>query len=162
MAQQNYCSQTDVTNHLTVDGVSYRIADNPPTELGNAIGEASDEIEEYLLRDYDTACLAGNSWVRNICAAIASYILCERGGNAVPPGIVQKYERAIRKLEQVRLGIIQVPGCGQRRDNVPVLSNVRVRLDPYPHTVVERSRSTGQPTDYVQSVDRLDWGKYVI
>lgn len=156
-----YCGIGDVINVLTQDGVDYRTLDTPPTQYGGVIDEASSIIEEYCLRLYTPAVLSGARWVTWKCANIAAYLLCERAGNPPPPGITAKHERAMASLEKVQNGNTQIPGASQIRTCAPVLSNVRVRLDPFPRTVVEPNRSSQQmPADYVQWCDVFDWWSY--
>jgi phage gp36-like protein len=152
-----YCTQNDITNRLSADGITYRTDDNPPTALGDVITDAGTTIDEYLFFLYDPVQLATSDWVRERAADIATYLLCERRGNPVPPGIAAKYERTVEKLEQVRLGQRAVPNLPIRKEQAPVLSNVRVRLDPFPRVVVEPSNSTGKPQGYDQHRDSLDW-----
>ncbi len=163
MATTLYCQQTDVQNRLSADGVNYRIDDVPPSTLGDVLTDASTQIDEHLFFLYDPAQLATSDWVRERCADIAACLLCERRGNPVPPGIQAKYERTMNRLEKIRLGLLAVPNLPIRKEMAPVLSNVRIRLDPFPRTVVERANSTGNPQGYNQHLDYLDWGyDYVI
>lgn len=152
-----YCSQNDIINRLSADGVTYRTDDNPPTTLGDVIVDAGTQIDEHLFFLYDPNQLVQSDWVRERAADIASYLLCERRGNPVPPGIAAKYERTMERLEKIRLGLLAVPNLPIRKEQAPVLSNVRVRLDPFPRVVVERSNSTGTPEGYQQNTDSLDW-----
>lgn len=154
----SYCSQNDIQNRLSADGIIYRTDDEPPTLLGDVINDASSQIDEYLFAQYDPAQLATSDWVRQRTADIATFLLCERRGNPVPPGTAGKFERAMDKLERVRLGLISVPNLPMRKELAPVLSNVRINLLPWPHTVVERSNSTGTPAGYTQHEDPMDWG----
>ena len=157
----DYCAIADVQNRLSADGVTYRTDDTPPTTYGDVLDEASREIDFYLLARYDGDLLATSDWVKHQCAVIAAFLLCERRGNPVPRGIAGKYERTIAKLEKIQTGTgnVGVPGIVERRTAVPTMSNVRIRLDPAPRTVVERNRSTtrNRPQDYVQHADRLEW-----
>lgn len=153
-----YCTENDIINRLSLDGVTYRIDDAPPVSLGDVIIDASSQVDEYLFAQYDPNQLTGSDWARERAADIATFLLCERRGNPVPPGIAAKFERTMDKLERVRLGIICVPNLPMRKELAPVLSNVRVVLTPWPHTVVERSNSTGTPAGYDQHEDPMDWG----
>lgn len=163
MSTTLYCSENDLINRLSADGINYRTPDNPPTTLGDVLTDACSQVDEHLYYLYDPAQLAASDWVRERAADIASYLLCERGGDPVPPGIQQKYERTMARLEGVRTGTLAVPHLPVRKEMAPVMSNVRIRLDPHPRTVVERGSSTGTPQSYPQNVDYLDWGyDYVI
>jgi hypothetical protein len=61
------------------------------------------------------------------------------------------------RLEKIRLGLLAVPNLPIRKEMAPVMSNVRIRLDPFPRTVVEQTNSTGKPEGYNQHTDALDW-----
>ena len=87
---------------------------------------------------------------------IAAKLLCERAGNAPPPGVQARYTRALDRLERVRKGTLLIPNAAVRKTLAPVLSTPRIRIDPWPRSVIERSRSTGTPQGYTQNVDRLD------
>lgn len=153
-----YCALQDVQNRLSADGVTYRTDDSPPTLLGDVLTDASSQIDEHLYFLYDPAQLVTSDWVRERTADIATFLLCERRGNPVPVGIAAKFERTMDRLEKIRLGLMAVPNLPVRKEMAPVLSNVRVQLVPFPHTVVERSNSTGTPQGYTSHDDVLDWG----
>lgn len=155
----DYCTIEDIINRLSADGVTYRTDDAPPDDYGDVLDDASRQIDFYLLARYESDQLVTSSWVKHGCAVIASFLLCERRGNPVPRGIAGKFERLMEQLKLIQLGNVPVPGIVERRTAVPTMSNVRIRLDPHPRTVVERNRSTtrNQPQDYVQHVDRLEW-----
>lgn len=152
-----YCTANDIYNRLSQDGVTYRTDDIPPTTLGDVIGDASAIIDEHCYFLYDPVNLQGVDWVRHRTADIATFLLCERRGNPVPQSIARKYEYAMDRLQKIQLGIRQIPGVPVRKSAAPVMSNVRVRLDPFPRVVVERSNSTGTPENYSQNTDRLDF-----
>lgn len=157
MATTAYCVMNDVKNILSTSGVTLRLDDTPPTAAdGDVIDDASRLIDEYLLLFYSEANLALSPWVKHRCAEMAAYLLCERRGNPVPTGLARRYERCEERLEKARLGQLWVPDIPMRKAAVPVLSNVRVRLAPVPHTVVEKVRSTGTVSDYPQREDILD------
>lgn len=159
-----YCTITDVQNIISADGVTYRVDDGTALDLYTAvIDEASSIIDEYALRFYTSTALEAARWVTHKCANIAAWLLCTRRGNAPPTGIAMRYEQAMDDLEKVSEGKKQIPGAGQRRDCAPCVSNVRIRLDPFPRTVVEPNRSSRQkPTDYKQWADRFDFVDYTL
>lgn len=163
MATTLYCSLANVQGRLGADGVNYRV-DDDPTFIQQVLDDASRFVDEHCLLGYSEANLAASPWVKHRTADVAAYLFCERRGNAVPAGIAQKFERAEKKLERVRLGKLQIPDVPARRDLAPVMDNVRIRMDPFPRTVVEKNRSTkrNQPTDYAQHNDSLDWFDYQI
>lgn len=157
-----YCSITDVQNRLSAEGVTLRTDDSPPTSYGEVITEASTEIDEYCLHRYTAANLAVSDWVRFRASVIAAVLLCERRGNPVPRSLEKRYDKLMERLEKVREGTLNIPDLAMRKEEVPVLSNVRIRLDPFPRTVVENNRSTGTPEGYRQHADQTDWLDYTI
>lgn len=164
MALTLYCSQVDLTNRLSADGITYRTDDTPPTSLRDALGEAATIIDEHCRTAYDPAALAASDWVRHRATDIAAWCLTQGRGNPAPPGVQTRYERTMKALELVRVGSLAIPDIAARRDLAPVLSNMRIRLDPFPRSVVEpnRSSSRGRPKDYAQNVDSLEWFDYSI
>lgn len=157
MATTAYCTIGDIQNRLSATGVTSRTDDTPPDDYGDVIDEASRIVDESCLLMYSEANLAASGVVKHWTANIASFLLCERRGNPVPVGIASKYERVMETLDKVLLHGRQIPDIPMRKVGAPVLSNVRVQLAPVPHTVVERSRSTGKPDGYRQRNDVLDY-----
>lgn len=154
----SYCTLKDVQRLLSVSGVNYRLDDDPAV-ISETLSEASREIDLYLLSVYSADQLAGNDWVRFQTAIVAAFLFCERRGNPPPSSVSAKYERLTDKLNAIHLGQLRVPGLAPRRTDVPTLSQPRIRLDPHPRTVIERSRGTSRnkPTDYAQAADTLEW-----
>lgn len=137
-----YCVQADIENRLSASGVDLRIDDVPPDTLGDVIDDASAEVESHCLLKYGADQLAASRWIKHKCADIATYLLCERRGNPAPPGIANKFERAMAQLEKVQEGKLKISDVAQRRTAVPMVSNMRPALRPYPHAVVETKRGT--------------------
>jgi len=161
MATTPYCTRQDLINRLSATGVIDRADDGPPAELGDVIDNASTIIDEHCLLLYTPARLAVSDWVNQRATDIAASLLCERRGNPVSQGIAKPYERTMLRLEQVRLGVLSIPDIAARREAVPAMSNLRVRLDPVLRVVVERRRSAGPPVeDYQQHYDRLEFFHY--
>ena len=158
------CTQTDIENRLSVDGVAYRI-DDDPTVIDSVIENAGSYISECCLLRYSATNLLASIWVKHRATDIAAYLVCERRGNPVPAGIARAFERLFPAngspgvMEKIRRGQRMIPDIPERRDAVPVLSNMRVKLAPFPHAVVETNRSPKRnlPTDYAQNVDPLDY-----
>ena len=153
----DYCDTDDIKNRLSAVGVTLRTDDSPPDDLGDVIDEASAMIEEHCLLGYTETNLAASRWANHVCADLATALLCERRGNPMPAGIARRHERAMERLEKVRLGSMLIPDIAARKEAVPVMSNVRIVQRPFNRTVVERNRSTGKPADYKQERDPLDW-----
>lgn len=122
------------------------------------IEDASVEVNGYCLTTYSAAALAASPWIEKKTRDIAIYFLCLRRLNKAPASVQAEYEKALADLERVQAGEIRIPDAPQSRATVPVMSNQGVRLDPVPHTVVDRNRSTGPvPQGYVQQVEPYDW-----
>lgn len=162
MATTLYCTMDDVSNRLSAAGVTYRLDDVPPDPTdGDVLDEASRTIDEHCLLFYTEQNLALSPTVKHWCANIAANLLCERRGNPVPGGIERKFDRTMKSLERVQRGR-QIADIPMRKACVPVLSQPRIRLDPFPHTVIEKSGSTGTPEGYNQRRDSLDYLDWVI
>lgn len=153
-----YCTLQDMQNRLSVMGVSLRVDDVPPTDLGDVIIEASTVIDEYCFHRYTPTAMLTSAWVEYRATDIACYFLCERRGNPVPIGIAQRYERTMKKLERVYDGKFNIYDCPERRTPAPTMSNMRVIFRPFPRSVVETGtkRSTGQVTQYDRTRDPWD------
>lgn len=156
-----YCTTSDVWHRLSTEGANLRVDDDPGT-LQEVLDDAAVLVNEHCELRYSVAQLAVSDWVRKRAADVAAALLCERRGNPVPVGMARKFDRTTARLEQIRLGTFLIPDIGLRKTEVPVLSNVRVRLDPFPRTVVERNRSTGKPEGYTQHADRFEYLDYSI
>lgn len=142
VSTQLYCDLAGMQNRISATGVSLRVDDNPPTTLGDVLDDASGEIDMYCALHYTPAQLATSRWIYNKACDIATYLLCERRGDPVPVGIAAKFERAMKELERIQAGGLKVADIPQRRLSVPMVSNMRAALRPFPHAVVEKSRGT--------------------
>lgn len=143
-------------NRLSATGTTLRLNDSPPTTSGDIFDDASATIEAYMLLHYAPDQLAASRWVKHAAADIATFLLCERRGDPVPVGAAQKFERRMAELERIQAGGMKVADIPMRRTAVPVMSNMRPSNRPFPHAVVERSRSTHKPRDYIQNLDPWD------
>lgn len=146
-----------IQDRLSVEAVALRLDDVPPTELGGVIEDALTQIDEHCWLRYPPEALLANDWVLERAADLGAFLLCERRDNCAGPGMTRKYERALERLEKVRLGNLQIPNCATRKASAPVTSGMRVRLDPFPRSVVELYRSTGKAQGYTQNRDSLEW-----
>lgn len=156
-----YCDLRAVQRIMSVAGINLRVDDDPAV-YPTVIDEASREVDLYLLHRYDEANLPASRWVEHCTATVAAWLFCTRRGNPAPTGIQKRYEHYLERLEKIASGLMHVPGLAPRRTDVPTLSNVRVRLDPFPRTVVERTRggSRNHPQDYTQHLDSREWFDY--
>lgn len=157
-----YTTQAAIEKRLSANGVTLRTDDMPAGAITEAIDDASRQIDEHCLLAYESAQLEASAWVEHYCTDIAVCNVCEFRGNPAPASIVARCEKALARLEKVRLGTLKIPDVPARKSFVPVLSNVRTQLTPVMHTRVQRSRSTGTPAGYAQKVDRYDILDYTI
>lgn len=157
-----YCSQDDLEQTLSVSGVDLRLDDNP-SDTDHVIDDASAQIDAYLLTHYSPAQLAQSRWVKHACSYIALYNLCMRRANSVPGSILKKYEETIKMLEKAALGQFRMGDISPKRPSIPFMSNMRPSVNPWPHTVVMKEKSTGTTTieDYRQKTDPLGFMTYV-
>lgn len=152
----------DLQNRLSAEGVALRLDDAPPSELGDIQEDVGSVVDEHCLLAYTAANLLASRWVKQRSIDVGVVLLAERRGNDGTRSMMRKHDRAMERFELVRLGKLLIPDIPQRKAGVPVLSNVRVRLDPFPRTVVEPSRSTGTAEGYRRHRDRFDYWDYTL
>lgn len=154
-----YCDTDDLLDRLSAAGVIDRSDDTPPHHLGEVIARASLKVDQHCLLLYEAGRLAQSEQIKQVAADIAAHLLCRRRGN--PSVFREEYDEAMLYLRRVQLGVLQVHDIAARREVVPSVSNLRVRLDPFPRVVVERKRSAGPPVeDYRQNYDALEFFDY--
>lgn len=151
-----YCTSTHIQKRISQIGIDLRV-DDDPTSVASVIEEASIEINGYAELKYSTQSLTSSEWIRLKCTDIATFYLCQRRLNTAPKSASDRFEKAIADLEKVMMGVLTIPDAPRRKAAVPVLSAPRIRLTPFPRTVVEQSRSTGQAQGYAQNTDRTDF-----
>lgn len=150
-----YCTVTHIQKRISQTAIDLRI-DDDPTCVPSVIEEASIEIDGYCLLKYSETSLAASDWIRLKCTDIAVHYLCLRRLNGSPVAAQARYDKAIADLEKIQIGSLTIPDAPRRKASVPVLSAPRIRLDPFPRTVIEQSRSTGTAEGYRQHTDRTD------
>lgn len=153
-----YCGLIDIQKELSADGVNLAV-DDAPVDWQDAAGEASRDIETYLLQGYTQAQLLTSDWVRLCCRTYAAWYLSTRRGNAAPPGVQLRLERYEEKLEAMMAGTMHVPGLSRRRVDAPTLAIPRVRVGPFgPQTVISRKRGPvrNPPQDYDRRDDQTE------
>lgn len=153
-----YCTISDLQNELGAAYVAAMVDDSPPSPTDrDAIDEASRDIDSYLYLIYG-ANLTTSDTVKKICRRRAAWFLCQDRGNPCPPGLANKVQRDEKLLVRLQKGQAQLSDCAPIKAAIPVLSNVRVRLDPFPRPVVERNNSTGNPQGYTVNDDKTETG----
>lgn len=156
MAVTQYCSWADVTNRISVAAASLRIDDADPdlaTLKADVLDSAAVEINGYLGVNYAAATLAQSEWVRMKCRDIAVYFLCLRRNHPAPVSVLERYDKAIADLEKMESGVKKLPDVAEDKANVPVLSNQRVNLSPYPRVQNEQNNLTGKQEGYIPNND---------
>lgn len=155
MSVTPYTTAPAIQTRISSAGVSLRV-DHDATATAQCISDASTEINGYCQLLYSVEALAASAWVELKARDIAVYFLCLLRNNPVPQVVQARYDKAIKDLERVQAGGVQIPDAAMRRAAVPTLSNQRVRLQPVPQVVTVTGLSTypaGQPSGYVQHTD---------
>lgn len=125
-----YCTQSDVEDFLSADGVESRLDDqdtgDQSSRMTQAINWATERINLYCLARYAASDLA-NSWlVLEWCGILAAHWLSCRRGNPAPGSIKDLVEQTYKDLEGIRSGEYQLPGVGLRTAAYPAWSNLRL------------------------------------
>lgn len=155
MAITSYITSAQLQLEMSASGISLRV-DDDATATAQCIADASIEADGYTLLRYNRTVLAASDWYKLKVKHIAQFILCTRRQNPCPQSAQFKYEKAIADLEKIAMGQMNICDAPGRKEEAPVLSNQRVRVTPFPRTVTERGRSTGDPSGYTQHDDRSD------
>lgn len=153
---QPYSTRQKLENRLSQVGVDLRIDDDISTAT-ECLNEATIEVQGYCLRLYSNAQLLASDWVTLKTTDIATYFLCGRRGNDIPPSVQARYEKAIADLEKVQTSAMTIPDAAKSSASAPTLTNQRVRLWPIPHVVSTEHNSTGNPSGYERSEDPTDF-----
>lgn len=155
-----YSSLARVRSKMSIEGTLLRL-DDVNGDITDVLSEADQMIEEHCVGWYTEANLATSEWIAVSATVISVMLLCERRGNPAPASVQRQYERLVGtiekpllgRLEQIRNGRFRIPGIPVREACVPVVSNQRPVLRPYPRMVTETRKSTGAVTDYTQKKD---------
>lgn len=159
MAITAYTTSGAISQRVSADGLSLRV-DDSGADINAVIDDASIEADGYALLLYSRTQLSQSDWYAKKVTDLAVYYLCQRRLNAVPDTAQANYDKAIADLEQVKTGFLQIPDCAMRKGLAPRVSNVRSKLYPFPHVVVEPKRSTGTAAGYVQNKDAYEFFDY--
>ena len=156
MSITHYCTWADVTNRISSDAADARTDDASAAAATDVLDSAAVEVNGYLQLLYDVASLAQSNWVRFKCRDIAVYLLCLRRNHPVPISVAAMYEKAIKDLERVQSGEMRLPDVAENKANVPVLSNQRVSLSPFPRVQNSPGKGTGKQEGYTPNNDDND------
>lgn len=151
-----YCTLNDIKDVLSTEGVDLRLDDSPPSTYADVIDEASQSVAFYTWERYSDSTLAANLWIKHATKVVGALLLCERRGNPVPVGILERFGRYEKQLELIRTAKAKIPNAALRKSAVPVMSNLRAVTRPYPRIVVEGTQSTGHPENYSQNRDPIE------
>jgi len=157
-----FCTLASIQDVLSADGVTLRLDDSPPSTYADVIDEASQYVNFYLWERYTEATLNASLWVKHVAKTVAAMMLCERRGNPVPVGVLERFGRYQLMLEAIQGGKAKVPGAALRKSSAPVMSNMSAVNRPYPRAVVEKLQSTGTPEGYTQNRDPLEATQQVL
>lgn len=132
-----YTSERELNGLFSELGVELRLSDtsdnisDPDTSiLFDLIVDATDTVNQYVLTRHigKELELSRNRWVRRRATIILADLLSQRRGN--PEQFATMYERAIKDLESVERGSIQIPRLGQDAiDYANYVVDYRVRSD---------------------------------
>ena len=161
MAITQYCDWPTVQKRISAEAAELRLDDDPSAK-DDVLDEASVEINGYLQLNYTVENLAASDWVKFRARDIAVYLLCLRRNHPPPRSVQARYDKAIKDLERCAAGLIRLPDVAEHKANVPVLSNQRVQMIPFPRVQTVQGTSTGNPQNYSQHVDATDQFDYSI
>lgn len=151
-----YATEADIQALLGLDGSTSRVDDDGTGDqsvaeaayMAKAIQWATDKCNFYLLSRYADVDLARSWVVNNWCVICAAKWLSSRRGNPIIASVSTAYEEAIEDMKAVHRGDFEVPGIGNRDNQWPLWSNVRVDVTYTLRKIrVERpiSERTAQP-----------------
>ncbi len=157
-----YTSQDEISRILSDEGVVLMVDDDNDgyldttttegDDLNEAIYEATDEINFYILEHYDASAMSTNRWVRRMASYLAANILSIRRGNGAK--YQSKIEQIYQRLEQIKNSHMEVPRLVRRNKEGPAMSNLVVdhkygqsKLRVTPGNSVG-NRYSGQAGDY--------------
>lgn len=159
MAITTYCTWADVTARIGAEGAEFRTDDDPATQT-DILENAALEVNQYLQARYDPTALATSGIVRFLARDIAVYLLCLRRNMPAPASVEDRYKAALERLAQIESGLARVPDIYETKAAVPVLSNQRVKMWPFPMVKTVVQKSTGQQENYPAQNDNNDLTDY--
>jgi len=132
---QTYCTKTDIEAIWPPASLLASVDDDASgtlsaTEDGyitRAIERAANFINSRLEARYRLTDLVGNTWCRDVNAAIAAYWLSNRRGAAVPAHLQQQYDAYVATLAEIALGKMKVPEARESFDMTPTVTNFAAR-----------------------------------
>lgn len=163
-----YCTQTEVENIWSEEGVINRTDDSPEgvldsSEVTAVIEQASSRIDMFLSRRYSTAALGSSDWVTWCCAYLSACLLSKRRGNPCPESIGAECQKYLEWLAEVRDGVMDLPGVSPEQDTLPAVSNMTVD-GRFRRAKVRRVPSTstrdGNPPSPVKRHEAQDWNQW--
>lgn len=161
-----YCTQQDVNNVLSVNGVDILLDDHgdgavnsvEQGRMTDAIARAAETCNFYLYWKYDPANLAAYSNLTNQLAAdLAAYVLARARGNAVPQSLITAATEAKDMLNKIMLGRATLPAVPMRRWQAPTWDNIRVDMR-YHFKVIRVEQNTSSQMPMTRPVN-IDWAE---
>lgn len=159
MSVTTYCSWADVTNRIGAEGAEFRTDDDPATQT-DILESAAVEVNTYLQTRYDPTALAQSTIVRFLTRDIAVYLLCLRRNLPPPASVEERYKAALERLQKIEAGTSRVADIYETKASVPVLSNQRVAMYPFPMVKTVTQKSTGKQENYPAQNDTNDLTDY--
>ncbi len=147
-----YCTQADVEDILSPDGVKLRLDDDRDENVSvveqrrmtKSIARASEEVNKYCFQKYTAANLATSNWVNQATALLAACYLCRARGNQIPESLEEERDEIKEELEAIRAGQLRLPGVPLRRRLAPKLSQVRVSAH-FQYKAIRKERNKVSP-----------------
>lgn len=125
-----YCTSADIDRKLSAAGGLARTDDTGSGSAttgvyDDAIYDATDFINVYLLGKYYDYDLATSPLVNRIATCRASLTLCERRGDPTPASLLREWKEYLDLLDRIMSGVsgASVPNLSLRADTLPTVSN---------------------------------------
>lgn len=161
-----YCTQGDVVNVLSTNGISSLLDDDGDGQVNtteqlrmtDAINRATETCNFYLYWKYDPTNLATYSNLVNQWASdLAAYVLVRARGNPAPESLITSAQEAKDMMTEIMKGRATLPNVPMRRLQAPTWDNIRVDLTYRWKVIrVEQSTSSQLPNTRPQNPD---WGE---
>lgn len=122
-------SREEMERVFSTVGIDLRVLDvedvnDQDSLIDEIVDWASETLESYTLKHYDTVELVNSKWARRRATILACYYLSQRKGNA--PQFVAEAKRVMEDLTAVNENKIMIPDAIVAVADVPAISSFRV------------------------------------
>lgn len=125
-----YTDQDAIERLISEQGFNLRMDDligsNRSDYMTSLVADATELVNANCAQFYNTSDLANSWWVNIRATWVACYFLSQRRGNVPPASLAVRYKEILAELEEVRLGLIQIPGIPTSANMAPAMSNLIV------------------------------------